>query len=562
VTPEHEKILVMDGDVSSRGTLEEVLRGAGYDVSTTEVCHEGLELTRNRKVDLFLLDSGLPGVICGDVLAELKGASLTEGTRVIVLETGGAQERARALDLGADDVVSRPWDSIEMLSRVRHQLRAKKVHDELRERTLIAEQGQELSRTAFHALAVTEKMKRDAYTIGRGLKIGVAALLVMAGVMGVIYLRFSRRVNTEARRTSAMIARLNLGLMRQEDLIAQAHKASAAIARAAAESAQADKERIAKQSQPLHQQHRARPGEEGGTSRDQGAETETARLRPSPSEASVAQQIIHSYADSVCLIHAVVAFRDKATRQRLRYVGLNPDGGPMIDDQGNPELSLEGLGPDVLVHSFGTGFLVGARGQILTNHHVAEPWWDNDDLSSVTSQGLEPVMEKMEAYFPGSPRTFALSTERISPDADLALVHAELGDLKRVALIIDASRTGSIGGEPVVLMGYPTGIDAVLARANDSTVREIAATSHGDLNQVVTELAKRNLIHPVITQGHLGDVLQDKIIYDAQTTSGGSGGPLFNPQGRVIGINYAIIRGFGGSNFGIPSRFALALISR
>src|SRR5215471_271042 len=144
----------MDGDPSSRGPLEESLRGAGYDVSTSEVCHEGIELTRNRKIDLVLLDSNLPGLICADTLAELKGASATEGTRVIVLEKGGALERAHDLDLGADDVVSRPWDPVEMLSRVRHQLRAKKVQDEFRQRTLTAEQGQELSRTAFEALAV------------------------------------------------------------------------------------------------------------------------------------------------------------------------------------------------------------------------------------------------------------------------------------------------------------------------------------------------------------------------------------------------------------------------
>jgi S1-C subfamily serine protease len=47
------------------------------------------------------------------------------------------------------------------------------------------------------------------------------------------------------------------------------------------------------------------------------------------------------------------------------------------------------------------------------------------------------------------------------------------------------------------------------------------------------ELARRNLIRPVTTQGHIGDVLPDKIVYDAQTTSGGSGGPLFNNEGKV-----------------------------
>ena len=54
--------------------------------------------------------------------------------------------------------------------------------------------------------------------------------------------------------------------------------------------------------------------------------------------------------------------------------------------------------------------------------------------------------------------------------------------------------------------------------------------------------------------------------YDAQTTSGGSGGPLFNRKGKVIGINYAVVRDFGGSNFGVPARYAqeflLGLTSR
>ena len=73
-------------------------------------------------------------------------------------------------------------------------------------------------------------------------------------------------------------------------------------------------------------------------------------------------------------------------------------------------------------------------------------------------------------------------------------------------------------------------------------------------------LARRDLIHPIITQGHIGDILPDKIVFDAQTTSGGSGGPLFNHQGKVIGVTYAILKGFGGSNFGIPIRFSESLL--
>jgi S1-C subfamily serine protease len=75
------------------------------------------------------------------------------------------------------------------------------------------------------------------------------------------------------------------------------------------------------------------------------------------------------------------------------------------------------------------------------------------------------------------------------------------------------------------------------------------------------ELARRKLIRPVITQGHIGEVLPDKIVYDAQTSSGGSGGPLFNNEGKVIGINFAMVREFGGSNFAIPVSYGKSLLN-
>jgi serine protease Do len=95
---------------------------------------------------------------------------------------------------------------------------------------------------------------------------------------------------------------------------------------------------------------------------------------------------------------------------------------------------------------------------------------------------------------------------------------------------------------------------------DEATLKEILSSGHEELSVVLGELARRNLIRQVITQGHLGDVEPDKIIYDAQTASGGSGGPVFNRKSKVIGINYAVLRDFGGSNFGIPARDAQAFL--
>lgn len=198
----------------------------------------------------------------------------------------------------------------------------------------------------------------------------------------------------------------------------------------------------------------------------------------------------------------------------------------------------------------------------MTNHHVVEPWWNNGEMSSLLEQGLEPVVVEMSAYFPGSPRALRVVTEKISSEADLAVVQGELGDLKREVITLDSHKSASVSGQPVVLMGYATGIDAILARTDESALRRIVASSNGSPAAILAELARRNLIRPIITQGHIGDVVPDKIIYDAQTTSGGSGGPLFNRGGKVIGVNYAALRGFGGSNFAIPIRFAERLLSR
>lgn len=556
--PAREKILIIQGGRVSRQSLREVIGDAGYEVFTSGLGQEAYEAARRRRPDLVLLDASLSDPRCVSLLTELKGSAATSSLRVIVLSGKDLDEHAQGLDLGADDVVSRPWAPAELLARVRVQLRAKHALDELRDKTRIAEEGQEIAHTAFQALAVTEKMTRDAFSLGRMLKIGVGALVVVAAVIGGIFFLYSRRAEEETRRAYAVIAQLERDVLKQEDLLAESGKMREEMM--GSETALTEQKRqLEQQSEELRARISAAETREANELRGQLAETRS-RLRRIEDENRVAQGIIRSYAPSVCLLHVVVAFRDKDSGQRLRYAATDAQGEPLTDGSGNPIFTLGAYGPEVRVDVFGTGFRV-AGGRVLTNRHIIEPWWKSEELQSVTRQGLEGVIAEISAYFPDSRRAFRMEVQKISQDTDLAVVQGDLGELKRPELAIDFGQEAPVSGQPVVSIGYAAGLAGLLARAGETVAKGIVASSGGNTKQVIAELARQALIRPVTTQGHIGDVLGDKIIFDAQTASGGSGGPLFNREGKVIGVTYAVVKGFGGSNFGIPIRYAAPLLA-
>jgi S1-C subfamily serine protease len=412
-----------------------------------------------------------------------------------------------------------------------------------------------MAQTAFQALAVTEKMTRDAFSLGRALKIGVSALFAVALLIAGIFVLFSRRANKEANRAYSVIAQLERGAHRQQQLMADARNARTD----AQQSDILDQRQLLKQqSDELRQRISGADAGDVSSLRRQLEET-TARLKRVESESQSAEQVIRDYAPSVCLLHVSVVFTDRATGRPLRYGGINPDGQPLHDSDGNPVYTLEGRAPEVRADFFGTGFIAG-EGRILTNHHVAQPWWKNDELSAVSSQGLSPTVAELTAYFPDSATGIPVSISEISEEADLATLKGDLSGLKKPVLKMDPRKEAAISGQTLLSLGYATGISAILARAGEDAVNEIAKATDGKPDEVLNELVRRKLIRPLVTQGHIGDVLPDKIVYDAQTTSGGSGGPLINRDGEVIGVTFAVVRGFGGSNFGVPIRFAQPLL--
>jgi len=555
--PKLQSILIVEPDSASRGLLEELVRSAGYDVAVSSSQAEGFKFVQDASIDLLLLSADLADVQCCDALSEVKGNAATEGTRVILLTRGGGAERARGLDLGADEVLTSPWEAAELLARVRVQLRQKHAFDELLEKTRIADQGREMAQTAFQTLAVTEKMTRDAFSLGRALKIGVSALFTVALLFAGIFLLYSRRADKEANRAYSVIAQLERGAHRQEQLMADARNERANLQQS---DVLQQKQQLKQQSEELRQKiSGAEPGDVSAL-RKQLEET-TTRLKRVETETQSAEEVIRAYAPSVCLLHVSVSFIDRASGRPLRYGGINPDGEPLHDSDGNPVYTLEGRAPEVRADFFGTGFIVG-EGRILTNHHVAQPWWKNDELAAVVSQGLNPSIAELTAYFPDAAAGVPVRVSEISEEADLAVMKGDLSGLKKPILKIDGRKEAAVSGQPLLSLGYATGISAILARAGEDAVNEIAKTTGGKPKEVVNELLRRKLIRPLVTQGHIGDVLPDKIVYDAQTTSGGSGGPLINRDGEVIGVTFAVVKGFGGSNFGVPIRFAQPLLKR
>jgi serine protease Do len=547
-------ILIADPEVALREQLRATLASAGYDVSVALSIDESLGLARRSGIDICLLASDQTDSQWSVKPSDIQAFKVRSGIRLILLLHGAIVDRACALDMGVDDVLAAPWDLEEILARVRVQLRTKRELDGLERKMQIADEGREVAQTAFQALAVTEKMTRDAFSLGRTLKIGVSVLFILTLMVAGIFLLYSRRADKETRRAYSMIAQLEQGMRTQEQLLSEARSARQKLM-------QTDTElQLQNQSDELRQKLlRAQNSEVSGL-RVQLNET-TGRLRRIEAESAAAEVVIRSYSQSVCLLHVSVAFVDRTSRRSLRYGAIDRNGEPLKDSDGKIVYTLEGRAPEVRADFFGTGFIVD-DGRILTNHHVAQPWWHNDELADAEKQGLQPVIGSMTAYFPELARGIPLEALEISEEADLALLQGNLSVLKRPILRLDSRKEAAVSGQPLLSLGYATGLSAILARTSQDVAEDIVRMSQGDPREVIETLARRNLIRPLVTQGHIGDVLTDRIVYDAQTTSGGSGGPLINRDGRVIGVTFAVVKDFGGSNFGVPIRYAQMMLKR
>ena len=114
-------ILIVDDEPNIIGTVAPLLRAKGYEVLTAMTGRAALETHEREQPDLLVLDLGLPDMDGVDVCAAVRQSS---GAPILVLSARGAEgDKVRALDAGADDYVTKPFGSEELLARIRAALR-------------------------------------------------------------------------------------------------------------------------------------------------------------------------------------------------------------------------------------------------------------------------------------------------------------------------------------------------------------------------------------------------------------------------------------------------------
>jgi len=168
------------------------------------------------------------------------------------------------------------------------------------------------------------------------------------------------------------------------------------------------------------------------------------------------------------------------------------------------------------VNSLGSGFIIDASGLVVTNNHVIA---DADEITIILNDGT-----KLKAEIIGRDLKTDLALLRVKPDKPLKAV--QFGDSDKLRL-----------GEWVVAIGNPFSLGGTVTAG-------IVSARNRDINS-----------------GPYDNYIQT----DAAINRGNSGGPLFNLNGEVIGINTAIISPSGGSigiGFAVPSKTAVPVIDQ
>lgn len=124
MSTDHPKVLLVEDEPAQREVLSYNLQSEGFDVVTAADGDEAMLLVDEESPDIIVLDWMLPGISGIEICRRLKSKSQTRSIPVLMLSARSEEvDRVRGLETGADDYVVKPYSVLELMARVRNQLR-------------------------------------------------------------------------------------------------------------------------------------------------------------------------------------------------------------------------------------------------------------------------------------------------------------------------------------------------------------------------------------------------------------------------------------------------------
>ncbi len=131
-TENKKKVLIVEDNQENTDLLVFFLRPKGYEITTVADGLQAIEAVEKEKPDIILLDIMLPKMNGFEVCEKLKSDNCTKSIPILMITAlKELKDKIKALEAGADDFISKPFENIELLARVKSLLRLKEYHDQL-----------------------------------------------------------------------------------------------------------------------------------------------------------------------------------------------------------------------------------------------------------------------------------------------------------------------------------------------------------------------------------------------------------------------------------------------